>query len=100
MITSEQNRQMTQIGPGTPAGRLLRNYWQPVALVDELQDPRPVLPRTVLVPSLSAPLLSGYRKSPGHSILCRPRMLTSISPSWAWFPGATMPISTVPRFRS
>jgi phenylpropionate dioxygenase-like ring-hydroxylating dioxygenase large terminal subunit len=48
MITSEQNKQLTQIGPGTPAGRLLRNYWQPVALVDELQDPRPVLPRTVL----------------------------------------------------
>jgi phthalate 4,5-dioxygenase len=42
MISAEQNELMTRIGPGTPAGQLLRNYWQPVALVDELQGPRPV----------------------------------------------------------
>ena len=42
MISAEQNELMTRIGPGTPAGRLLRNYWQPVALVDELQGSRPV----------------------------------------------------------
>jgi phthalate 4,5-dioxygenase oxygenase subunit len=42
MISAEQNELMTRIGPGTPAGALLRNYWQPVALVDELQEPRPV----------------------------------------------------------
>jgi nitrite reductase/ring-hydroxylating ferredoxin subunit len=42
MISTEQNQLMTRITPGTPAGDLLRNYWQPVALVDELQGPRPV----------------------------------------------------------
>ena len=42
MISAEQNELMTRIGPGTPAGSLLRSYWQPVALVDELQGPRPV----------------------------------------------------------
>jgi phenylpropionate dioxygenase-like ring-hydroxylating dioxygenase large terminal subunit len=42
MISAEQNELMTRIGRGTPAGQLLRNYWQPVALVDELQGPRPV----------------------------------------------------------
>ena len=42
MISAEQNDLMTRIGPGTPAGRLLRNYWQPVALADELKGPRPV----------------------------------------------------------
>ncbi|OGA61564.1 MAG: ring-hydroxylating oxygenase subunit alpha [Betaproteobacteria bacterium RIFCSPLOWO2_12_FULL_65_14] len=42
MISAEQNELMTRIGRGTPAGELLRNYWQPVALVDELQGPRPV----------------------------------------------------------
>jgi len=42
MISREQNELMTRVGPGTPAGRLLRRYWQPVALVDELQGPRPV----------------------------------------------------------
>jgi phenylpropionate dioxygenase-like ring-hydroxylating dioxygenase large terminal subunit len=38
MISAEQNDLMTRIGPGTPAGRLLRQYWQPVALVDEFRD--------------------------------------------------------------
>jgi len=40
MISSEQNDLMTRVGPGTPAGSLLRRYWQPAALVDELDaDP-------------------------------------------------------------
>ena len=42
MISAEQNDLMTRVGPGTPAGKLLRRYWQPVALVDELQGERPV----------------------------------------------------------
>ncbi len=42
MISAEQNELMTRIGPGTPAGGLLRNYWQPVALAEELDGPRPV----------------------------------------------------------
>ena len=42
MISAEQNDLMTRVGPGTPAGSLLRNYWQPVALVEELQGKRPV----------------------------------------------------------
>src|SRR3954471_4278964 len=42
MISAEQNELMTRVGPGTPCGKLLRRYWQPVALVDEMQGPRPV----------------------------------------------------------
>jgi hypothetical protein len=42
MISAEQNELMTRIGPGTPAGKLLRRYWQPVALVDEMKGERPV----------------------------------------------------------
>jgi len=41
MISAEQNELMTRIGPDTPAGRLLRRYWQPVALADELAGARP-----------------------------------------------------------
>jgi len=48
MISAEQNELMTRIGPGTPAGKLLRRYWQPVALVDEMQGERPVKAVTVL----------------------------------------------------
>lgn len=34
-MNAEQNRLLTRVGPDTPCGRLLRRYWQPVALVDE-----------------------------------------------------------------
>jgi phthalate 4,5-dioxygenase len=36
MIPSEENNLLTQIGPGTPCGELMRRYWQPVALSEEL----------------------------------------------------------------
>jgi phthalate 4,5-dioxygenase len=36
MISKEENNLLTQTGPGSPAGNLLRRYWQPVALVNEL----------------------------------------------------------------
>ena len=42
MISAEQNELMTRVGPETPAGKLLRHYWQPVALIDELEGPRPL----------------------------------------------------------
>jgi phenylpropionate dioxygenase-like ring-hydroxylating dioxygenase large terminal subunit len=32
----EENELLTRTGPGTPAGELLRRYWQPVALSEEL----------------------------------------------------------------
>lgn len=42
MMSSAQNDAITRVGKGTPAGELLRNYWQPVALVGELPTVRPV----------------------------------------------------------
>jgi nitrite reductase/ring-hydroxylating ferredoxin subunit len=48
MISAEQNERMTRVGPGTPCGRLLRRYWQPVALADEMSGPRPVKPVRIL----------------------------------------------------
>ncbi len=36
MLTKEENDLLTQTGPGTPAGRMLRSYWQPAALSEEL----------------------------------------------------------------
>jgi phenylpropionate dioxygenase-like ring-hydroxylating dioxygenase large terminal subunit len=35
-MLSAQNDLITRTGSGTPAGRLMRCYWQPAALVDEL----------------------------------------------------------------
>jgi phthalate 4,5-dioxygenase oxygenase subunit len=52
MLSAEQNDLVTRIGPGTPAGNLLRRYWQPAALVDELSGNRPVKPVRLLGESL------------------------------------------------
>jgi phthalate 4,5-dioxygenase oxygenase subunit len=32
----EENERLTRVGPGTPCGQLMRSYWQPVALSEEL----------------------------------------------------------------
>ena len=48
MLTREQNETITRVGADTPGGKLLRLYWQPVALVEELASSRPVRPVRVL----------------------------------------------------
>ena len=48
MMSQEQNDLITRIGPGTPAGKLMRLYWQPVALIEELPAERPVKPVRLL----------------------------------------------------
>jgi phthalate 4,5-dioxygenase len=39
-MKAEQNDLITRIGPGTPCGALMRQYWQPVALVEEFDPTR------------------------------------------------------------
>src|SRR5450755_659110 len=48
MTSAADNKLMTQIGPGTPAGELLRQYWQPAALSEQLESARPIVPLTLL----------------------------------------------------
>lgn len=38
MLSEQLNKRLTEVGPGTPMGGLMRCYWQPVAGVDELHD--------------------------------------------------------------
>src|SRR5579883_3151919 len=42
MLSAEQNDRITRITPDRPAGKLLRRYWQPAALAEELTGSRPV----------------------------------------------------------
>jgi 5,5'-dehydrodivanillate O-demethylase len=42
MLTQEENEMLTRVGPGTPAGELLRRYWHPVAIAAELPEDNPV----------------------------------------------------------
>ncbi|HEY5135957.1 MAG TPA: aromatic ring-hydroxylating dioxygenase subunit alpha [Candidatus Nanopelagicales bacterium] len=48
MLTVEQNNELTQVGPGTPMGELLRRYWYPIAFEQDFDR----------VPSKSVRLLS------------------------------------------
>jgi 5,5'-dehydrodivanillate O-demethylase len=41
MLTQEQNERLTQVGPGTPMGELMRRYWHPIAASSELNEETP-----------------------------------------------------------
>src|SRR5690349_9189034 len=60
MLTQEANERLTQTGPGTPMGKLLRRYWHPVATVAEL-DTEPVLAVRLLGENLAL-----YRNDDGQ----------------------------------
>ncbi len=42
MLSEDQNRLFTRVENGAPAGKLLSAYWQPAALLAELEGPRPL----------------------------------------------------------
>lgn len=41
MLTADENERLTRVGPGTPAGELLRRYWHPVAIAADLTPDNP-----------------------------------------------------------
>ncbi len=53
MLTREDNDLLCKTGPGTPGGEMLRRYWQPVALADELPPGASPLPVRVLSEDLT-----------------------------------------------
>ena len=38
MLSESENRIMTQVGPGTPGGEMLRRYWWPIQFSDHVKD--------------------------------------------------------------
>jgi 5,5'-dehydrodivanillate O-demethylase len=38
MLSERDNELLTRVGPGTPMGNLLRRYWHPVAVLEEMTD--------------------------------------------------------------
>src|SRR6184192_680014 len=39
MLTHEENELLTRVGPGTPMGELIRRFWVPACLSEELPEP-------------------------------------------------------------
>ncbi len=48
MLTKEENQLITLTGPGTPGGALMRCYWHPIALTDELPPGGAPMPVKIL----------------------------------------------------
>lgn len=48
MLSLEENELLIQVGRGTPCGELLRRYWQPAALSEELPADGPPIPIRLL----------------------------------------------------
>ncbi len=64
MMSQKKNDEITLIGPGTPAGALMRHYWMPAALTEELDLGRPVVPVRLLGENLAL-----FRKDNGEPAL-------------------------------
>jgi len=63
MMTKEENDLLSQVGPGTPCGELMRRYWQPAALSEEL--PAGGAPRTVRLLGEDLVLFRDDKERPG-----------------------------------
>ena len=37
MLSKEENELLTRVGPGTPAGEMLRRYWWPVGFTEQVK---------------------------------------------------------------
>jgi hypothetical protein len=79
MTSAAQNKLMTEIGPGSSAGALLREYWQPAALTEELNGARPLVPVKLLGEELVL-----FRDSSGRLALMDRRCPHRISRHGLW----------------
>lgn len=61
MLSQEENDLISRTGPGAPGGQLLRRYWQPVALADELPPDGAPLPVRIMSEDLVL-----FRDDHGH----------------------------------
>ncbi len=62
MLSLEDNELLTRVGPGTPMGNLMRQYWLPAMLSSELPEPDGTPVRVMLL----GERLIGFRDSKGQ----------------------------------
>ncbi len=53
MLAAEENDLLCMTGPGTPGGEMIRRYWQPVALAEEMPAGAPPKPIRILSEELT-----------------------------------------------
>jgi hypothetical protein len=63
MLKQAENDVFTRVGPGTPAGELLRRYWHPVAMAADLSEDNPTKGRWLTARSTATasavPIMAG-----------------------------------------
>ena len=99
MMSQEQNDLITRTGPKDPCGKLMRMYWQPAALVDELQGPRPVKPVKLLGEDLVLFRDEAGRLRPDRAALRASRRRPRVRPAGKWRPALRVPRLAVRRLR-
>jgi len=77
MLTRKQNAMLTQTGRGTPMGDVMRRYWQPAALSEEL--PPGGAPRHITLLGEELVLFRGQDRRPGLLGLRCPHRGTDLS---------------------
>ena len=101
MLSREDNELLCRIGPGTPMGDLMRQYWMPALLVDEL--PEPGLPAAARAPAGREPhrLPRHLRQGRPHpERLPAPRRLAVLRPQRGRRPALRLPRLEVRRVRA
>ena len=66
MLSKEDNELLCRVGPGTPMGSLLREYWIPVLLSSELPEPDGPPERVRLLGEEHVPQSGGALLVPNH----------------------------------
>ena len=69
MLTREANERLTQTGPGTPMGNLLRRYWFPITRSPEQDDAAAVLRKLLALMDVPAEIDSAPADEPGQICL-------------------------------
>ena len=66
MLTNTDNELMCRVGPGTPMGEVLREYWLPVFFPSELEADGPPLRTRLLGPLATLATNSTAHRQPLH----------------------------------
>ena len=67
-LSEDENRKLTQVGPGTPGGELLRRYWHPIV---GLHQPGPRIPaRSMRGMHYQLARHEGRNEAARHSLEC------------------------------
>ena len=89
MLTDKENQRLTQVGPGTPGGELLRRYWQALCPTKELSGKTRKKRIQILAENCSCSAKTTARsRASANNVRTAARRCTSVSSSLTAFAAA------------